>query len=228
MSPEERDPQFLICNGYLEKCRDFDDDDKKVLASRLGYRITMRFVHSFFGRVFSHPHAVFTEKMLHPETQDYDIFADGMDNIVETQRRVAQAYFDDNSISEACPPLRALLHIMVHDQCEGKDLNHPDIRHLFTREYLLGSDWYAERLSAKQASESRLWQRHVHHLEQFLGKSSYADEARRLGITERLAQAKRHLTWVESYDFLKFLNGSLGLHPIKQGIAAEEHPKPRL
>jgi hypothetical protein len=54
------------------------------------------------------------------------------------------------------------------------------------------------------------------------------DEARRLGIAERLVQARRHLTWVESYDFLKFLSGSLGLHPIKQGATAEEHQKPRL
>ncbi|MGD0058481.1 MAG: hypothetical protein ABSD58_03595 [Verrucomicrobiia bacterium] len=228
MSVEERDPQFLIRNGFLEKCRDLEHDDKRVLASRLGYRITMKFVHSFFGRVFSHPHAVFTEKMLRPETQDYDIFADGMDNIVETQRRVAKAYFDDQSIQDACPPLRVLLHIMVHDHCDGKDLNHPDVRHLFTREYLLASDWYAERLSAKQASESRLCQRHVRNLEQFLGKSNYADEARRLGVADRLVQARRHLTWVESYDFLKFLNGSLGLHPIEPGASLEENQKPRL
>ena len=37
----------------------------------------------FFGRVFNHPHAVFTEEMLRPELQDMDIFADGMDNIVD-------------------------------------------------------------------------------------------------------------------------------------------------
>ncbi|HVM62797.1 MAG TPA: hypothetical protein VMV72_18195 [Verrucomicrobiae bacterium] len=228
MSVEERDPRFLIDNGFLERCRDFDHDDKKVLASRLGYRITMKFVHAFFGRVFSHPHAVFTEKMLRPETQDYDVFADGMDNIVGTQRRVAQVYFNDNSVPDACPPLRALLNIMLHDQHEGKDLNHPDIRHMFTREYLLASDWYAERLSAKQAAESRLWQRHVRSLEQFLKKSSYADEAHRLGIGERLVRARRHLAWVESYDFLKFLGGTLGLHPVKHDAAAEGHQKPRL
>jgi hypothetical protein len=216
MSAEEHDPQFLIRNGFLEKCRDLNLDGKKVLASRLGYRITMKFVHSFFGRVFSHPHAVFTEKMLRPETQDYDLFADGMGNIVETQRRIARAYFDDHSIDDACPPLRALLHIMLNDQYQGKDLNHPDVRGLFTREHLLASNWYAERLAAKQASESRLWQRHIRHLEQFLGKSNYADEAIRLGIADRLAKAKHHLQRVESSDFLKSLTGFLGSHPIKQ------------
>jgi len=220
MNVDERDPQFLIRNGYLEKCRDFPFNGQTVLASRLGYRITMKFVHSFFGRVFSHPHAVFTDKMLRPETQDYDIFADGMDNIVETQRRVARVYFDDGSVEEACPPLRALLHIMCHDQYDGKSLDDPQIRALFTRENMLASDWYAERLSAKQAAESHLWQRHVRSLEQFLAKANYADEAKRLGIAERLTQARRHLAWVESYDFLKFLSGSLGLHPIKSASRA--------
>ena len=36
MSPEERDPKFLIANRFLEKCEDFEHDGKKVLASRLG------------------------------------------------------------------------------------------------------------------------------------------------------------------------------------------------
>ena len=74
MSPEERDPQFLIANGYLEKCADFEHAGKKVLASRLGWRINARFVHAFFGRVFNHPHAVFTDEMLSPELQGMDDF----------------------------------------------------------------------------------------------------------------------------------------------------------
>ena len=139
MTPEERDPQFLIANRFLEKCADFEHAGKKVLASRLGWRINARFVHAFFGRVFNHPHAVFTEAMLKPELQDRDIFADGMDNIVATQKRVAKMYFDDGSIAQACPPLQALLHIMLHDQLEGKGLDHPDVRKLFTRENLLAS-----------------------------------------------------------------------------------------
>ena len=215
MSEEERDPQFLIHNGYLEKCTDFPFNGQTVLASRLGYRITMKFVHAFFGRVFSHPHAVFTERMLRPETQDYDIFADGMNNIVETQRRVAKVYFDDGSVEDACPPLRALLHIMCSDQYDGKGLNDSAIRALFTRENMLASDWYADRLSAKQTTEAELWRRHIRSLEQFLGKSYYADEAARLGIADRLARARRNLAWVESSAFPKFLNGTLGLHPVK-------------
>ena len=65
--------------------------------------------------------------MLRPELQDMDIFADGMDNIVATQKRVAKMYFDDGSIAQACPPLKALLHIMLHDEWEGKGLDQPGI-----------------------------------------------------------------------------------------------------
>ncbi len=55
-----------------------------------------------------------------------------MDNIVETQRSVAQRYLDDGSIDDACPPIRALLHCMAEGHYQGKDVHHPDIRALFT------------------------------------------------------------------------------------------------
>src|SRR5213075_2652973 len=58
MDPPEGTPQFLISNHFLEKCEDFDHNGKRVLASRLGYRINERFVQAFFGRVFNHPNKV--------------------------------------------------------------------------------------------------------------------------------------------------------------------------
>jgi hypothetical protein len=136
-----------------------------VLASRLGWRINARFVHAFFGRVFNHPHAVFTEAMLKPELQDKDIFADGMDNIVATQKRVAKMYFDDGSIAQACPPLKALLHIMLHDEWEGKGWSIPDVRKVVHARKSAGQpDWYAARLAAKQKVDRALWKRHVEYL----------------------------------------------------------------
>src|SRR5262249_19764809 len=138
----ERDPQFLIAQHFLEKCDDFEHKGKRVLAGRLGYRINERFVQAFFGRIFNHPNKVFTPEMLRPELQDMDIFVDGVDNIVTAQKRVAEIYFADGSIERASPPLKALLEIMAHGNSQGRTAEHPDIRHLFTREYLLGSDWY--------------------------------------------------------------------------------------
>jgi len=215
MLPQERDPRFLLANDYLEQCKDFDFAGRRILASRLGYRINARFVHAFFGRVFSHPHVVLTEEMMKPELQSMEIFADGMDNIVATQKRVAAMYFADGSIAQACPPLQALLHVMRNDLWEGKDLHHPELRKLFTRESLLGSDWYAQRLSAKQEVDRRLWSRHVDYLTRFLKKSAYADEAARLGISARLAYAHKTLALVESPAYRENLRGTLGAEPVQ-------------
>jgi len=215
MTVAERDPKFLIAHGYLERCRDFENGGTTVLASRLGWRITMKFVLAFFGRVFHYPHVVFTPKMLRPELQDLDIFVDGMDNVATTQRRVAQAYFDDGSIADACPPLRALLHIMRDDQFEGRDLNHPEVRAMFTRESLLASDWYASRLTAQQEVDERLWKGHVGALEQFAQKPGYAEEATRLGIKARLDSARQRLNFVKSADYRQQLIGTLGAQPLK-------------
>jgi phosphoenolpyruvate carboxykinase (diphosphate) len=215
MIPEERDPQFLIANHYLEKCEDFGHGGKKVLASRLGYRINVRFVHRFFGRVFNHPHAVFAADMLRPELQDLEVFVDGLDNIVATQKRVAQMYFDDGSVRRACPPLQALLHIMRNDEHEGRGLEHPEIRALFTREHLLASDWYAARLKAKQNVDRKLWRRHVEYLDKFMKRPSHSGEAERLGIAGWLAQARTRLSEVEAADYWRTLSGTLGAEPIE-------------
>ena len=43
-------------------------------------------------------------------------YVDGVNNVYEAQLRVAQQYFEDGSIDDACPPLEALLHIMVHGE----------------------------------------------------------------------------------------------------------------
>jgi hypothetical protein len=214
MTPEERDPKFLISHFFLEKCVDFEHAGKRVLSSRLGWRINARFVHAFFGRVFNHPHAVFTEAMLKPELQSRDIFADGMDNVVTTQKRVAEMYFADGSIAQACPPLQALLHIMRDDQFEGKGLDHPEIRGLFTRESLLASPWYAARLAAKQKVDRALWRRHVEYLNSFLRRPSHADVAEKMGVADRLTRARKMLDQVESPEYLRKLAGTIGAEPI--------------
>jgi hypothetical protein len=164
--------------------------------------------------VFNHPHAVFTEQMLKPELQDMEIFADGMDNIVTTQKRVAKMYFDDGSINQACPPLKALLHIMLNDEWEGKNLADAEFRKLFTRENLLASDWYAARLAAKQKIDRALWKRHIEYLNQFLRKPNHADISGNMQIAERLTRARKLLEEIESPAYLQKLSGQLGVEPV--------------
>ncbi len=221
MTVAERDATFLIRNNYFEKCRDFDHNGRRVLASRLGHRMTARFARTYFGRMFNHPDRVFTDAMLKPEQQGMDIFADGVANIVETHKRVAQHYFADGSIEMACPPLRALLHIMAHDQFEGRDLGNARLRALFTRENMLASDWYAARLRTKQAIDTRLWQRHVGYLTKFIIRPNYADESARLKIEDRLHSARLELKRVTSPGYLDELRGTLGANPLPQSA---DHP----
>ena len=86
---------------------------------------------------------------------------------------------------------------------------------MFTRDYLFASDWYADRLKAKQEVDLRLWNRHVNYLEEFLQKSSHAKEAERLGIKERLKRGREEHDRVGSPAYLKTLKGTLGAHPIR-------------
>lgn len=222
-----REPGFLIRRGYLEPLADFEYRGRKVLASRLGYRITSHFVHHYFGKLFDTPSLVLSEAVLKPETQDLGCFVDGIANIVETQRQVAQAYLDDGTVDEACPPLRALLHIMATGHFEGKDAHHREIRALFTREHLLESDWYHDRLRTKQARDIALWQQHVGYLESFLLQTSHVGYTDRLRIDERLERARRTLAEVSAPGYPESLVGTLGADPMGIPPSSPAEPKQR-
>jgi hypothetical protein len=217
LSEQERDPQFLIENRCLEPVKDFQHNGRTVLASRLGWRITRNFLRLFAGRIMDSPTVVFNEEMLRPETQDIETFVDGVNNITEAQQLVAQSYLDDGSVKAACPPLQALIYIMATGSYKGMDAHHPDVRAMFTREYLLSSDWYAQRLDTKQQREVTLWRRHVRALEAFASRHSHADEIQRMRIPARLEAARRHLSYVQSPEYRASLVGTIGADPIYRG-----------
>jgi hypothetical protein len=215
MSASERSAKNLIADGCLERLADFEHRGSTVLASRLGYRVTARFVHGYFGRVFTHPHVVFTEEMLRPELQDVDVFADGMANIVATHQRVAESYYADGSLSMACPPLHALLEIMAHGHTgAGHGLHSPEVRDLFTRESVLASDWYAARLDAKQRSDQARSAHGVAALDDFLRRPGNAGVIARLGLAARLARAQAEQARVRSEAYRLELVGTIGLQPL--------------
>ena len=201
MQIKERDPQFLIANGYLEKVSDFCLEGRTVLASRLGYRITTAFADRFLGRIFELPGAVFSEEMLRPEKQNLAQFAEGVDAIVAAQARVAQQYFEDGSVAAACPPLEALLHIMAHGHHNGMTADDEGVRGLFHRDAMLASDWYRRRLRAKQARDIALWTRHIDAL------TNVPD------LVDRLEEARRQLARVSSPAYLDELEGTIGADP---------------
>jgi hypothetical protein len=210
MRVAERDPRFLIGGGYLEKIEDFTFQGRRILAGRLGYRITMAFADRFLGRIFETPDAVFPLEMLRPELQDLGMFAAGVDAIVESQCRVAASYFEDGSIEAACPPLLALLEIMAHGSHRGMGADHPEIRAMFTRGALLASDWYDERLRTKMQRDIALWQRHVRALEDFRASQREFLPQDAIDYESRDALARAQLARVSSHSYLDELVGTIG------------------
>lgn len=211
LKPDEVDPKFMLEHGFLEKIDDFDYNNQKVLASRLGYRITAKFARTFLGRVFENPDAVFNEEMLKPELQDIDVFVDGVNNIVEAQQWVAEMYFRDESVEGAIPPLKAILHIMAFGHYNGKSIEDPEIRNFFSREYTMSSDWYRERLLNKQLSDIALWQKHVKYLKNYLNKWKTLDANEANSLQDKIKLAEEKLKCMKSTDYLKSLEGYIGL-----------------
>ncbi|MGC3995612.1 MAG: hypothetical protein QM779_16080 [Propionicimonas sp.] len=215
MTPTERRAANLIAEGALEPIPDFEHDGRTVLASRLGYRMTQAFARKYFGRIFLHPHAVFTPEMLRPELQDADIFAESVDVIVATHQRVAQSYFDDGTISLAIPPLKALLEIMAHGaSAEGWTLGTPEFRALFSRESIVASDWYAARLDAKQAAAVTRADAGLKALEKFISTPGNEEPSERLDVPRRIAAAQAEYDKFSSDAYRAGIVGTVGRQPL--------------
>ena len=213
MTPEERDPQYMIEHGLLEAVEDFKHNGQQIPGHRLGYRITDRFLVRFFGRIFDNPNKLFDESILRPEKQDLDAFADGILYITEAQQQVAQRYLDDGAIEEACPPLRALLHIMAEGSYEGKTELDADIRQMFTLKYLVNSDWYQERLQARKEREIQLWTRNLEYLKSFINNPHNAKVTNAMDLLNRQQLAMDRLAQVSAEDYGESLRGALGTDP---------------
>jgi len=202
----ERDPEWLLENRCLEPVPEMEVGGKSLPVGILGFRINQTFVNRFLGRIFTSPEMLFSEAMLKPEKQDLEIFADGLDNMMTTHRTVAENYFKDGSIEHACPPLRALLHIMRDGHFEGKTLQDEAVRTLFDRGTILSSDWYAERLREKQQVDLAHWDR----------LSSYLESRRRApvsNLSELMEAVRSYREKVASEDFPAILHGTLGRDP---------------
>jgi hypothetical protein len=222
LKPEERDPEHLAAEGLLERLEDFTHDGRTVLASRLGYRITRRFVRQFLGRIFDNPSRVLDEHILRPETQDMESFVDGIHHIVEAQQRVASAYFEDGSYDLAVPPLKVLLEAMAEPETKSERLRDPSFRSQFTRPVMLASDWYRARLVAQQQVDVRHWERMARSLDQAIAGGGNGQDLseweRRRSEALRRADAARQPSYLES------LVGTLGVDPSLVGSEPSTAP----
>lgn len=218
LTPEERCPKHMIENGMLERIEDFEHNGVKIPASRLGYRITKRFVRTYMARIFDNPSKVFSDEILQPEKQDPESYADGILHIAEAQQRVAQRYMEDGGYELACPPLRAIVSILATGTYEGKTIDDPEVRKLFTLEYLLESDWYLRRLKEQQARDIQHWKDCISRLKD-AEKSLNGDHALvQLNLDERMDYAKERLAEAEQSDYLDSLIGTIGADPMRVSV----------
>jgi hypothetical protein len=195
----------------LEKLADYEFEGEMIPASRLGYRMTGKFMRMFFGRIFLHPDTIFTPEMLRPELQDPRVFADSVRVIAATHARVAKAYFADGTVGLAVPPIRALLEIMAHGaSAEGWTLESAELRGMFTRESVLAADWYAARLDAKQAEDIRRCEAALAHLQEFIDDPRNESAAAEIGADQRIAESRAYLEKVSAPSYRQLLVGTLG------------------
>ena len=166
------------------------------------------------NRIFDEPTAVFSDRMLKPELQGLDDFVDGIKNITEAQQKVALNYFEDGSIAVATPPLKILLHIMAYGNYEGKDISDPELRKYFDRDYVVNSDWYKERLALKQQKDIAFYGKQIKYLEDFISNSRNNALVLEMDINGRLKDLKEFYAEVNSDNYLKDLNGTIGLDPL--------------
>jgi len=141
-------------------------------------------------------------------------------HIAEAQRKVAQRYFDDGGYELACPPLRAILSILAKGEYEGKSIDAPEVRELFTLENLLASDWYQRRLVEQQARDAQHWTDSVSRLENYI--DSLHEDAPMIGLDlqERLQYARERLSETQQAGYLESLVGTLGADPMR--VAADD------
>jgi hypothetical protein len=214
LEAEDRDPKQLIKNDCLDKLEDFEHNGKKVLASRLGYRINKNFAFKCMNRLFDEPLAVFNEQMLKPELQGVEDYVDGINNIVEAQQKVALSYFEDGSIEAAIPPLKILLHIMAYGNYEGKDINDKQLRKQFERDEVIKSDWYKERLILKQKRDIEFYSNQIEYLNDFMKNPDNTNLVVEMNIKGKIEKANKVLKDVSSKSYLDNLIGTIGLDPL--------------
>ena len=85
---------------------------------------------------------------------------------------------------------------------------------------MLGSDWYAQRLSAYQEREVSYLKRSVDFLRQFLEDETEDSRSAAAQASRELARAEQRLERLVKGDYAKVLFGSIGKDPLYKGAPA--------
>ena len=202
MQVHERDPGFLIANGFLEKVSDFCMEGRTVLASRLGYRITQLFVDRYLGAGVRDAGGGVHGGVAAAGGAGSGAVRRGGGRDCGGADAGGAAVLRGWQRGGGVSAVEGAAAHHGGGAVRGEGMEDAAVRRLFTREYLMGSDWYGERLRCKQGRDVALWRRHVAALERYEGCEG-----------ERLAEARAQLARVSGAGYLKELEGGLGADP---------------
>jgi hypothetical protein len=104
---------------------------------------------------------------------------------------------------------------MARGSWNGVGVEDATVRSMFTREYLLASDWYHERLARQQRNEIRLLERHEKYLNERAQHVDANSEPANV-IAERVGWLKRERARISSADYVQSLLGTLGADAITE------------
>ena len=212
MRVAERDPRFLIENGFLENVEDLSINGRTVLASRLGYRITSLFVDHFLGRIFETPSSVFPSEMLRPEEQDPELFAAGVDAIVETQRRVRSTTLRTAAWKRPVRRSRRCCIFWRMATIKEWEWMRPNFARCSCEIPCSPATGIRSAYASSRNGISALWQRHVAALETFRsGPGNVAGAG--IDLDQRFELVRRELARVSSPAYLQELRGTIGADP---------------
>ena len=99
---------------------------------------------------------------------------------------------------------------MANGSYEGKTIDDPDFRYMFTRDYLISSKWYQQRLKNKQQRDAALWQLNHAYVEKQLAETLDYEQDKKAYLQEHLDESDRMIQVVSSEAYMQQLQGTLG------------------
>ena len=103
---------------------------------------------------------------------------------------------------------------MAYGNYEGKEISDPELRKYFDRDYVVNSDWYKERLILKQQKDIAFYGKQIKYLEDFIATPSNNIPVVEMNLNDRLKTLKQFFAEVNSKNYLKSLNGTIGADPL--------------
>ncbi len=107
------------------------------------------------------------------------------------------------------------MSILAKGDYEGKTIDDPEVRNLFTLETLLESDWYRRRLVEQQDRDVQHWTDFVERLQTAKDSLDDGDLVDQIHLDQRLSYAKERLAEASTPEYLEGLVGTIGADPMR-------------